>query len=891
MIVVHNNGSVLYSSLLNSDAEPLHPSLAQRVSEVDGFSGAGAISVTFGGMQISGLDPTKISRGIFEDTLVLTPGFHHIPNVARKPLKIWVHKNTIAKIRFELGQIDGKVTLTQGSLVFSRDLTIKNPSAFAESHSSLPAGRSLRNKLFPVGMSKISLNAGGAVTFEGHVDGIGLGAKIVRSTEVSKGPHQTQEQLVKSGLKKFEALVESGIIKSMDYKFGLESSATAIGIKEPDRAKFASQFKKFSASRIALKSEGTISFERRKNLDLVVEHSGVHRIELQDLKVNYGIKVKLDGAASLEFSANKQKLIISRDEQVKRHMLVSGNGRLEAALQPSEKTMREFPRTNAFLRSASIALEPRGGNQFAAITPHRNGVAEFFSVVTNLQGHPRRLIGPDEKAPGQLGSYEMKKWVEDITGAKTRGGNRTRLITEGTDALHTRIKIADNAISTLCVQTLVFKDDNEGNQIADALVRAANRGVQVRVIVDSLGNIEHFEDLGHSNGVYRKMLDGGVKLECYNNRAEKGMRKLLKILQSFPHIAGIEEITELRNPAVVLRAIHKLATLARSKTVDETIPRAIPKLVAMALNLLFNGEPGANPQVILNELAKMSEDNILDVPELLSIAERLAHFNNRWHEKYFVADNRWAVVGGRNIGTEYLSDNWIDRDEEIYGPASFDIFAAFANNWRHLTNEALEPEGRMEDLAVHQGVDIQIVQHRPYIDDDHHIVNVWIAQLKACNAGDKVRIENAYLSPVGLLSAFEEELIKARHRGVDICILTPLLRSDSGILVKGALAKRRQLLRNGIRLFETTERMLHAKMATFGHKVSVLGSANMDARSASLNSEDVAIIYDEKSALEKERVIEKDMTAARELKLHEIDMLPLSEEIECWNAEALASLA
>lgn len=892
MVVVHNNSSVLFAS----EEEGAQPAFQAQAAAQDSQSSKGAvpnqIGLKFGSMQINGLEPSKISNGYFEDTIYLNPGDHCIVGVTRKPLKLHVSKKTVAKIHFEIAQKNGEPSLSQGMLEFDRAVTIKNPSAFAPKKARNGAMRSLKNTLFPVGVSRIRLNENGSIKFEGFVSRMGLGFEVTQSIELGKQKSAYNSKTLVEALKKFEAVVDSGIIKSMDYRFGLHAALPSLSMEESNRSSALSECKKMSANRIGFESKGSVSFARQENNDIEIKHkNGTHRLELKDAMIDYGLRVRLDGLASVTLANEKQIFILRRDTQNKTHFLMDGLSTVELALCPSSKTQVEFPRVTPFLRSAAVSLAARGLEQFAAITPKKNGVAEFFSVITNLQGHPRRILSSEEKAPGLLGSAEMKKWIEDICGTKTRSHNYSRLITEGCDALQTRINIADQAEHTLCVQTLVFKDDKEGNMIADALVRAAQRGVKVRVIVDSLGNIEHFEDLRHFNAVYRKMTEGGVDLHCYNNRAERGLRRVLKILQSYPDLAGISDIKELRNPALALRAIHRLSSIACNKIISDKIHPSVPALLAEGLNLLFDGQPGANPQVILTELAKMSEDNILDIPELLSIAERLAHFNNRVHEKYFVADNKRAVVGGRNLASEYLSDNWIDRDEEIYGPIAFDIFSAFSNNWRFMTGEDIKAMGSMDDLIVKDGKDIQIIQHRPVADEDHHIVNVWIAQLKATQAGDKVRIENAYFSPVGVLNAFEAELINAQKRGVDVRVLTPLLRSDSKVLVDGALTKRRILLRAGIRMYETRERMLHAKMSTFGAKVAVLGSSNMDARSAGLNSEDVIIIYDEAGAQEKEQVIERDMENAIELNLKDIEMLPIAQELAAWNAEGLSSLA
>ncbi|MBP7536527.1 MAG: phospholipase D family protein [Ottowia sp.] len=70
----------------------------------------------------------------------------------------------------------------------------------------------------------------------------------------------------------------------------------------------------------------------------------------------------------------------------------------------------------------------------------------------------------------------------------------------------------------------------------------------------------------------------------------------------------------------------------------------------------------------------------------LEMGLRFVSFNRRMHNKAWVADNRVALVGGRNIGNEYFDAadvNFHDADLMLIGPAvaqTSDIFDAF---WNH----------------------------------------------------------------------------------------------------------------------------------------------------------------------------------------------------------------
>src|SRR4051794_20420047 len=62
--------------------------------------------------------------------------------------------------------------------------------------------------------------------------------------------------------------------------------------------------------------------------------------------------------------------------------------------------------------------------------------------------------------------------------------------------------------------------------------------------------------------------------------------------------------------------------------------------------------------------------------------------NRRMHNKSWIADNRIALVGGRNLGDEYFaaSDevNFVDLDFAMVGPVVRDVSASFDHFWNSL---------------------------------------------------------------------------------------------------------------------------------------------------------------------------------------------------------------
>jgi cardiolipin synthase len=67
------------------------------------------------------------------------------------------------------------------------------------------------------------------------------------------------------------------------------------------------------------------------------------------------------------------------------------------------------------------------------------------------------------------------------------GGNQVRLLRNGSEAFPAWIAAIDAARSRISLEMYIFADDNTGRSVADALSAAARRGVEVRVLYDSIG--------------------------------------------------------------------------------------------------------------------------------------------------------------------------------------------------------------------------------------------------------------------------------------------------------------------------------------------------------------------------------------------------------------------
>jgi len=92
--------------------------------------------------------------------------------------------------------------------------------------------------------------------------------------------------------------------------------------------------------------------------------------------------------------------------------------------------------------------------------------------------------------------------------------------------------------------------------------------------------------------------------------------------------------------------------------------------------------------------------------------EGMRHFgriNRRMHNKSWIADNRVALVGGRNLGNEYFtaSDevNFVDLDFAMIGPVVRDVSASFDRFWN---SESAWPIGQLDPESVQESALAQL---------------------------------------------------------------------------------------------------------------------------------------------------------------------------------------
>ncbi|MEZ2353025.1 phospholipase D family protein [Caballeronia sp. RCC_10] len=386
--------------------------------------------------------------------------------------------------------------------------------------------------------------------------------------------------------------------------------------------------------------------------------------------------------------------------------------------------------------------------------------------------------------------------------------NAFHLLSDGVDALVARIVLAESADRSLDFQYYIWHDDLTGRAMAASVLRAADRGVRVRLLLDDLGT--NADD------------------------------NLLLALASHPNI-------QVR---------------------------------------LFN--PVANRNF-----------------KRLGSALEFFRVNRRMHNKSLVADNQFAILGGRNIGDEYFGASstieFGDLDVLVHGPVVAEVSDAFDLYWN--SDAAYPIESLVGRRAVsnalttyRKGLDayLQSEAHSPYVAQARQRISQAIESRDATFAWGKATLlyddpEKITRDPSDsegrLMSKFRALRLAPRYellivspyfvpreigvewlrsmtaRGVRVTVLTnSLAATDVAAVHAGYQRYRKDMLEAGVRLYElkpvasedgkeddqdkekktmfgSSKASLHAKTYVFDRERIFIGSMNLDPRSVELNTE------------------------------------------------------
>jgi cardiolipin synthase len=132
-------------------------------------------------------------------------------------------------------------------------------------------------------------------------------------------------------------------------------------------------------------------------------------------------------------------------------------------------------------------------------------------------------------------------------------GNRIELLRNGGEFFPALTAAIDAAEREIWLETYIFADDAAGRVIADALIRAAQRGVDVRVLVDGWGARHYL-----TKRLEAHLRNGNVRLLKYRpeiapwqfrtHRLRRMHRKLCHVDKRIAFVGGINLIDDMNTP-------------------------------------------------------------------------------------------------------------------------------------------------------------------------------------------------------------------------------------------------------------------------------------------------------------------------------------------------------
>jgi cardiolipin synthase len=153
-------------------------------------------------------------------------------------------------------------------------------------------------------------------------------------------------------------------------------------------------------------------------------------------------------------------------------------------------------------------------------------------------------------------------------------GNRVELLETGGEYFPALCRAIDEARLEVHLETYIFADDDTGRRVAEALSRAARRGVRVLVLVDGFGG------KGFAGTLAPKMIGAGVEVRVFRpnispltlrrHRLRRLHRKVVVVDGALAFVGGINIIDDMHTPSQTPPR-YDYAVAVRGPMVDDVL--------------------------------------------------------------------------------------------------------------------------------------------------------------------------------------------------------------------------------------------------------------------------------------------------------------------------------
>jgi putative cardiolipin synthase len=403
-----------------------------------------------------------------------------------------------------------------------------------------------------------------------------------------------------------------------------------------------------------------------------------------------------------------------------------------------------------------------------------------------------------------------------------RGSSGFHILAVGLEGFQVRVQMIDAAERTLDLQYFIFRGDETGRLLTDALLRAADRGVRVRVLIDDGDTLAGDEQIIALNA------HQAIQIRIFNPFAYRGHNNFLKGLELLSHADRLDR-----------RMHNKLLIVDNSAA-------------------LLGGRNIGNEYFQIDPDAQFADDDVFAAGPIAS--ELSATFDEYWNSRFAIPAEAFAA--SRRAATTLA----LHRERSRWHPAEL-VQASTAGGHDYVTRIASN-----EPYAGLSSGRIPLVWAAAHVlcdspDKESILSGARSGRLMARDVLDDIRLVRSELlmvTPYLVPSVDELAALQAlRGRAVTVRILTNSFESARGFLAHAGYTRYRvPLLQAGVNLYEAralignargsgeTTRLsrygnygLHAKLFVFDREKIFIGSMNFDQRSKHLNTE-VGLIID-----------------------------------------------
>jgi putative cardiolipin synthase len=410
----------------------------------------------------------------------------------------------------------------------------------------------------------------------------------------------------------------------------------------------------------------------------------------------------------------------------------------------------------------------------------------------------------------------------DNAARRRNGDSAFRIISVGVDGFLVRAQMIDAAEKTLDLQYFIFRGDETGRLLTDALMRAADRGVRVRVLVDDGDTIAGDEQISaldaHPN----------IEIRIFNPFVYRGHSNLRRSIEFMLHA-----------PRLDYRMHNKL-------------------LLADNAVALIGGRNIGNQYFQMDPDSQFADDDVFAAGPIATQLSTV--FDEYWNSRFAIPSTALDRSQRSRRAFAERRERASERPERQLQP---------------LKTDGVDYAARLASEEPYAGIisgRLPLVWARAQvISDTPDKKKVEAGQLggrlmaeQVLKAAGETQSELLMVTPYLVPAPDELTALKdLRAREIHVGILTNSLKSTPDMVAHAGYTKCRvALLKEGVSLYEVRSLLgntrgsgetslvahygtysLHAKLLVFDRKRVFIGSMNFDQRSKHLNTE-IGLIID-----------------------------------------------